>query len=81
MSVGGNKPKQSKQTYETVLKHYNNRYKVRRLRNHKYFIFHCLQLSVRGKNKKEKIGGLFKSITKSADGLLISGQKVDIYTL
>lgn len=33
------------------------------------------QLSVRGKNKKEKIGSLFRSLTKSADEVLLSGQK------
>ena len=35
-----------------------------------------LQMSVRGKNKKERLGGFFKSITKTADEVLISGQKV-----
>lgn len=34
------------------------------------------QLSVRGKNKKEKLGGFFKIITKSADEVLLSSQKV-----
>ena len=33
-------------------------------------------MSVRGKNKKERLGGFFKSITKTADEVLISGQKV-----
>ena len=33
---------------------------------------------MRGKNKKEKLGGFFKSITKSADEVLISGQKVSL---
>ncbi|XP_041352719.1 sorting nexin-6-like isoform X2 [Gigantopelta aegis] len=32
-------------------------------------------LSVRGKNKKEKLGGFFKSITKTADEALLSSQK------
>ncbi|KAH3856303.1 hypothetical protein DPMN_098889, partial [Dreissena polymorpha] len=32
-------------------------------------------LNVRNKNKKEKIGGFFKSITKSADEVLLSSQK------
>ena len=34
------------------------------------------QLSVRGKNKKEKLGGFFKTITKSADEVLLSNHKV-----
>ena len=38
--------------------------------------FCCFQLSVRGKNKKEKIGGFFKTITKSADEVLLSNHKV-----
>lgn len=33
------------------------------------------QLSVRQKNKKEKLGGFFKNLTKSADEVLLSGQK------
>lgn len=37
---------------------------------------HCtLQLSVRGKNKKERLGSIFKSVTQSADELLLSSQK------
>ena len=36
--------------------------------------FH-LQLSVRGKNKKEKISGFFKTVTQSADEVLLSNQK------
>ena len=35
-----------------------------------------LQLSVRGKNKKEKLGGFFSRLTKSVDETLLSGQKV-----
>lgn len=35
-----------------------------------------LQLSVRGKNKKEKISGFFKTVTQSADEVLLSNQKV-----
>lgn len=44
------------------------------------FLFHS-QLSVRGKNKKEKIGGFFKSITKTADEVLLANQKVIIWSL
>ena len=39
--------------------------------------FHLnLQLNVRGKNKKEKLGGLFKGLAKGVDEVLLSGQKV-----
>ena len=41
-----------------------------------WFLLSNAQLSVRGKNKKEKIGGFFKSVIKSTDEVLISGQKV-----
>jgi sorting nexin-5/6/32 len=43
--------------------------------NFEVFLEFAGDLSIRGKNKKEKIGGFFKSITKSADEVLISGQK------
>jgi len=43
--------------------------------NFEVFLEFSGDLSVRGKNKKEKLGGFFKSITKSADEVLISGQK------
>jgi len=39
------------------------------------------QLSVRGKNKKEKLGGFFKTITKSADEVLLSSQKASVVSL
>jgi len=34
------------------------------------------QLSVRGKNKKEKLEDFFKNMVKSADGVIVSGVKV-----
>lgn len=34
------------------------------------------QLSVRGKNKKEKLEDFFKNVVKSADGVLVAGVKV-----
>lgn len=34
------------------------------------------QLMVRGKNKKERLGSILKSFSKSADEVLLSGQKV-----
>ena len=34
------------------------------------------QLNVRGKNKKEKLGGLFKGLAKGVDEVLLSSQKV-----
>lgn len=39
------------------------------------FVF---QLSVRGKNKKEKLEDFFKNMVKSADGVIVSGVKVNI---
>ena len=36
------------------------------------------KLNVRGKNKKEKLGGLFKGLAKGVDEVLISGQKVEL---
>lgn len=47
-----------------------------------YFHFHLFacfgqwQLSVRGKNKKEKLEDFFKNVVKSADGVLVAGVKV-----
>ena len=35
------------------------------------------QIWLRGKNKKEKLGGLFKGLAKGVDEVLISGQKVN----
>ncbi|XP_048733107.2 sorting nexin-6-like [Ostrea edulis] len=43
--------------------------------NFEVFLSFDQDLSVRGKNKKEKIGGFFKSITKTADEVLLSNQK------
>ncbi|XP_005098617.2 sorting nexin-6 [Aplysia californica] len=43
--------------------------------NFEVFLEFSGDMSVRGKNKKEKLGGFFKSITKSADEVMISGQK------
>ena len=39
-------------------------------------LFISLQLSVRGKNKKEKLGGFFRIITQSADEVILSTSKV-----
>lgn len=36
----------------------------------------CQKLSVRGKNKKEKLEDFFKNVVKSADGVLVAGVKV-----
>ncbi|CAL1530690.1 unnamed protein product [Lymnaea stagnalis] len=43
--------------------------------NFEVFLEYAGDMSVRGKNKKERLGGFFKSITKTADEVLISGQK------
>ena len=37
-----------------------------------------MQLNVRGKNKKERLGGLFKGLAKGVDEVLLSGQKVRV---
>ncbi|RMX39726.1 hypothetical protein pdam_00022298 [Pocillopora damicornis] len=37
------------------------------------------ELNVRGKNKKEKLGGLFKGLAKGVDEVLLSSQKVSEY--
>lgn len=39
-------------------------------------LFSFFQLSVRGKNKKEKLEDFFKNMVKSADGVIVSGVKV-----
>ena len=40
--------------------------------------FLLMQLNVRGKNKKERLGGLFKGLAKGVDEVLLSGQKVKV---
>lgn len=42
------------------------------------FLTYAQDLSVRGKNKKERLVGLFSSIGKSADGLLLQSTQKDI---
>lgn len=39
-------------------------------------ILFLMQLNVRSKNKKERLGGLFKGLAKGVDEVLLSGQKV-----
>ncbi|XP_077993820.1 sorting nexin-6-like isoform X2 [Glandiceps talaboti] len=43
--------------------------------NFRVFLEYDQELSVRGKNKKERLGGMFKTFTKSVDEVLLSGQK------
>ncbi|XP_060079518.1 sorting nexin-6-like [Ylistrum balloti] len=43
--------------------------------NFEVFLEYDQDLSVRGKNKKERIGGFFKGLTKTADEVLLSSQK------
>lgn len=43
--------------------------------NFRVFLEYEQDLSVRSKNKKEKLGGFFKNITKSADEVLLHNQK------
>lgn len=67
----------------------NNRIEKSLLRKHKIrlslviivfksFFFLLIQLNVRGKNKKERLGGLFKGLAKGVDEVLLSGQKVKV---
>ncbi|CAK8693822.1 unnamed protein product [Clavelina lepadiformis] len=49
---------------------------LRNNHNFRVFLEYEKELNVRGKNKKEKLTGFFKNITKSADeSILLSGQK------
>lgn len=48
---------------------------LRKDSNFKVFLEYKGELNVRGKNKKERLGGLFKSMTKGVDEMLLSGQK------
>ncbi|XP_070578232.1 sorting nexin-6-like [Ptychodera flava] len=43
--------------------------------NFRVFLEYDQELSVRGKNKKERVTGIFKTLTKSVDEVLLSGQK------
>lgn len=65
----------------------NNRIEKSLLRKHKIRLsldlfsnhfFLLIQLNVRGKNKKERLGGLFKGLAKGVDEVLLSGQKVKV---
>ena len=67
----------------------NSRIEKSLLRTHKFslrlvipifksFFFLLMQLNVRGKNKKERLGGLFKGLAKGVDEVLLSGQKVKV---
>ncbi|XP_030855520.1 sorting nexin-6 isoform X1 [Strongylocentrotus purpuratus] len=44
--------------------------------NFRVFLEYKQDLNVRGKNKKERLSGLMKFVTKSVDEVLVSGQKV-----
>lgn len=46
--------------------------------NFKVFLEYDQDLGVRGKNKKEKLAGLFSNISKSADDLLLSNTQKDV---
>ncbi|XP_023227778.1 sorting nexin-6-like isoform X1 [Centruroides sculpturatus] len=46
--------------------------------NFKVFLEYDQDLCVRGKNKKEKLAGLFSNISKSADDLLLSNTQKDV---
>ena len=47
--------------------------------NFHVFLEYNQDLSVRGKNKKEKLEDFFKNMVKSADGVIVSGVKVRHY--
>lgn len=47
--------------------------------NNRFEIILSFKLNVRGKNKKERLGGLFKGLAKGVDEVLLSGQKVKNY--
>ncbi|XP_063683546.1 sorting nexin-6-like isoform X2 [Bolinopsis microptera] len=49
--------------------------KLREDSNFRVFLEYAKDLKVRSKNKKEIIGGFFKSMTKNVDEALLSGQK------
>ena len=63
-----------------LLKRKKRKKKTLTLRHNLHVLNILFQLSVRGKNKKERIGGFFKTISKSADEVLLSNHKVN-YTL
>ncbi|KAK5887068.1 hypothetical protein CesoFtcFv8_018040 [Champsocephalus esox] len=46
--------------------------------NFHVFLEYSQDLSVRGKNKKEKLEDFFKNVVKSADGVLVAGVKQDV---
>ncbi|KXJ19152.1 sorting nexin-6 [Exaiptasia diaphana] len=48
---------------------------LRKDSNFKVFLEYKGELNVRGKNKKEKLGGLFKGLAKGVDEALLSSQK------
>ncbi|XP_031566113.1 sorting nexin-6-like [Actinia tenebrosa] len=48
---------------------------LRKDSNFKVFLEYKGELNVRGKNKKEKLGGLFKGLAKGVDEVLLSSQK------
>ena len=73
----------TKLKYKFALEHYlydRRTYNMKTLNNiliMLHYVFHLpIQLSVRGKNKKEKISGFFRNVTQSADEAILSNHKV-----
>lgn len=64
--------------HELFLQRLANHQVFRDDRNLHIFLSYAQDLSVRGKNKKERLAGLFSSIGKSADGLLLQTTQKDI---
>ncbi|XP_018497075.1 sorting nexin-6 [Galendromus occidentalis] len=64
--------------HEKFLQRLANHQVFRDDRNLHVFLSYAQDLSVRGKNKKERLAGLFSSLGKSADGLLLQTTQKDI---
>lgn len=61
--------------HEVFLQRIANHPTLRNDPNYKVFLEYKEDLNVRGKNKKEIVGGFFNKVTKSADEILLYGQK------
>lgn len=61
--------------HEVFLQRLASHPKLRGDLNFRVFLEYDQDLSVRGKNKKEKLSGFFRSVTQQADGVILSNQK------
>lgn len=64
--------------HEVFLQRLANHPMFRNDHNFRVFLEYDQELSVRGKNKKEKLAGLFSNISRSADDLLLSNTQKDV---